>query len=30
LLEASRQIKIEASESDEHVETEKQWHPTDH
>lgn len=30
LQEASRQIKLEASESDEYVETEKQWHPTDH
>ena len=30
LQEASRQIKLEASESDEYVETEKKWHPTDH
>ena len=30
LQEASRQIKLEASESDKHIETEKLWHPTDH
>ena len=30
LKEASRQIKLEASESNEHIETEKLWHPTDH
>ena len=30
LQEASRQIKLEVSESTEHIQTEKQWHPTDH